>query len=242
MGIILIKVELKYTNIVKKNNNQDIYIYILWVKIFIKPILIRWLVVHISLLFQMIMSGIQLRISESFFGCYKLIKFGRGWSNSIWLRPNVFDHSIIFINFFSSKNHRVITFFTYINLISIKNRDIKIVILNHIDYSIKTKISSFLLTHGNAVYKKIYILFDCTAQISSTREIEQLWIPINNIIWTEPSSLRGLPQLWPIKNRDLERVNSLTHKDSITDMYTFTNYTSLLQIEDPLRLKYPINK
>lgn len=28
MGIIPIKVELKYTNIVKKNNNQDIYIYI----------------------------------------------------------------------------------------------------------------------------------------------------------------------------------------------------------------------
>lgn len=26
MGIIPIKVELKYTNIVKKNNNQDIYI------------------------------------------------------------------------------------------------------------------------------------------------------------------------------------------------------------------------
>lgn len=29
MGIIPIKVELKYTNIVKKNNNQDIYIYIM---------------------------------------------------------------------------------------------------------------------------------------------------------------------------------------------------------------------
>lgn len=29
MGIIPIKVELKYTNIVKKNYNQDIYIYIM---------------------------------------------------------------------------------------------------------------------------------------------------------------------------------------------------------------------